>query len=96
MTNAQEIKKVVDAAWHKFGDCFFVQLDSEARHANFYKVACKRRDPVWEEAPYMTITASVPSGENARARDVSFFWGHYDLTWEKVSQEISKLRKEAA
>lgn len=82
-----DIEKIQDAVFTKFGTPLEVIWKDEAKHADFYFVAIKRNSHPFPDAPYMTITASVNyEGE------VSFFWGHYDLTIWRLAEEVAKAK----
>lgn len=49
------------------------------------KVAVLRDKPTFEGKPYMTISWAVDDKEN-----ISFYWGHYDLTKEEALADIAK------
>ena len=87
MTN---IVKIQDAVFKKFGTPLEVIWKDEARHANFYFVAIKRGTYPFPDAPYMTITASV-----TKAGEVSFFWGHYDLTLGQLAKAVAEAKLNA-
>jgi len=78
---------VARAARRKFGDVMKVIR----RDGREYFVACKRRDPVFADRPYMTITACI-SEETSK---VAFYWGHYDLTAEQVHAAIAEADAKA-
>jgi hypothetical protein len=93
MVMENSIIEVVKAARARFGEVMSVSLKEHAPHGDFYFVACKR-DQSPTPYPYMTITAKL-SKEGHDIGQVSFFWGHYDLTLEKVHAQIEQHKHAA-
>jgi hypothetical protein len=82
MERGMDIQDVVQAAWVKFGDV----LKVIRREDGEYFVACKRREPVFPDRPYMTITAGVREDIG----EIAFYWGHYDITALQVHVAIAE------
>lgn len=86
MTALNHIGDVAQEATSKFGRVVSITLTDGRDFADFYFVACKRREPAKAEYPFMTITAR-------RNHDgvVSFMHGHYDLTIDQVAKAIGDV-----
>lgn len=85
-----DIEKIQDEVFKKFGTPLEVIWKDEARHSDFFFVAIKRSNHPFPDAPYMTITASVN-----REGEVNFFWGHYDLTLGQLAKAVAEARLNA-
>ena len=92
MTNS--LIEIVKAARDKGWEVMSISLKEKEPHGDFYFVACKREQPPVADRPYMTITAKM-SKEGADFGQVSFFWGHYDLTLDKVHAAIEQHKHAA-
>lgn len=80
------LSTVALAAEAKFGSVLICAQTED----DVFKLAILRREPVFKEAPYMTITAyTMSSNSTARASHIAFEHGHYDLTAERVKSIAS-------
>lgn len=73
-----DIHDIEKAATAKFGDVIKAVRKADRE----YFVACKRREPVFPDRPFMTITACIQEDR------VTFYWGHYDLTADEMHSAI--------
>jgi hypothetical protein len=83
-----DIQDVAKAARTKFGDVMKVIR----RDRREYFVACKRREPVFADRAYMTITAGVREDIG----EIAFYWGHYDMTLDQVHAAIAEAEARAS
>lgn len=75
------VLRLTAAAQERFGEV--LSITPKTREGDF-RLFIRRIDPVFPEAPFMSITGYMKGNE------ALFVWGHYDLTEERMKQVMKE------
>lgn len=75
MTTETQLAAILLRASHKFGKV----EDFKNKNNGEFLLAIKRKEPVFLDKPYMTITARIYGIDENGVSAVDFYHGHYDL-----------------